>query len=88
MRAVLIGEKKLLKVSERRSVNVPFYDELAVKTIFPKFKRDPEVMKYLQDTYPKDRYPDREYFYTVLNTVYPEHVKNMIQHAQKERFSA
>ena len=71
VRAVLLGEKKLLKVSEKRSINVPKYDELGVKHIYPKFKRDPEVMQYLQDSYPKDRYPDREYFFTVLNTVYP-----------------
>ena len=88
VRAVLLGEKKLLKVSEKRSVNVPKYDELGVKHIYPKFKRDPEVMQYLQDSYPKDRYPDREYFFTVLNTVHPEHVKRLIEHAQKERFSA
>ena len=47
VRAVLLGEKKLLKISEKRSVNVPKYDELSVKNIFPKVKRDPQVMQYL-----------------------------------------
>ena len=47
VRAVLKGEKKLLKISERRSVNVPKYDELGVRHIFPKFKHDAEVMLYL-----------------------------------------
>ena len=75
VRAVLQGEKKLLKNSEKRSVNVPKYDELSVKNIFPKFKRDPKVMQYLQDEYPANRYPDRDYFFTVLNTVHPDHVK-------------
>ena len=40
IRAVLKGDKKLLKISEKRSVNVPMYDELSVKNIFPKFKYD------------------------------------------------
>ena len=75
VRAVLQGDKKLLKNSEKRSVNVPKYDELSVKNIFPKFKRDPKVMQYLQDEYPANRYPDRDYFFTVLNTVHPDHVK-------------
>ena len=88
IRAVLKGDKKLLKISEKRSVNVPMYDELSVKNIFPKFKRDVKVMQYLQDSYPANRNPDREYFFTVLNTVYPEHVEKMIAHAQKQRFSA
>ena len=45
-------------------------------------------MKYLQDDYPKGRYPDRQYFYTILNTVHPEYVKAMIEHANKARFAA
>ncbi len=45
-------------------------------------------MVYLQDEYPKDRYPDRQYFFTVLNTVYPEFVSDAIAHANAERFSA
>ena len=47
VRAVLSGDKKFLKLSEKRAVIVPKYDELSVKNIFPKFKRDPEVMQYL-----------------------------------------
>ena len=47
VRAVLRGDKKLLKISEKRSVIVPKYDELSVKNIFPKFKQDAEVMQFL-----------------------------------------
>ena len=64
LRKVFKGEKKLLKVSECRFVNVPKFDELSVRNIFPKFKSDPDVMQYLQDNYPKNRIPDRTYFYT------------------------
>ena len=67
---------------------MPKYDELSVRNIFPKFQSDPEVMKYLQDAYPKGRYPDREYFFTVLNTVHPEYVREMIEHANRQRFAA
>ena len=88
LRQVLKGEKKLLKVSECRFVNVPKFDELGVNHIFPKFKADAEVMQYLQDAYAKGRFPDRTYFYTVLNTVHPEYVSNLIAHANKARYSA
>jgi len=47
LRKVLKGEKKLLKVSECKFVNVPKFDELGVNNIFPKFKTDPDVMQYL-----------------------------------------
>ena len=55
LRKVLKGEKKLLKVSECKFVNVPKFDELGVNNIFPKFKADPDVMQYMQDDYPKNR---------------------------------
>ena len=41
----------------------------------------------MQDDYPKNRFPDRTYFYTVLNTVHPDYVTNLIAHANKSRFA-
>ena len=87
MRQVLKGEKSLLPIAECKFVTVPQYDELGVKYIFPKFHGDSEVMKYLQDEYPKNRYPDRTYFYTILNTVHPEYVRDMIAHANNARYA-
>ena len=55
LRQVLKGEKSLLKVSECKFVNVPKFDELGVNNIFPKFKQDPEVMRYMQDEYARNR---------------------------------
>ena len=45
-------------------------------------------MQYMQDSYPKNRFPDRNYFYTVLNTCYPEYVAELIAHSQKQRYSS
>ena len=87
MRLVLKGEKSLLPIAECKFVTVPQYDELGVKHIFPKFHGDSEVMQYLQDEYPKNRYPDRTYFFTILNTVHPEYVSNMIAHANSARYA-
>ena len=87
MRQVLKGEKALLPMAECKFVTVPMYDELSVKNIFPKFHGDSEIMKYLQDEYPKNRYPDRTYFFTILNTVHPEYVSNMIAHANNARYA-
>ena len=81
LRQVLTGEKKLLKVCECKFVNVPKFDELGTSHIFPKFALDKSIMQYMQDSYPKNRFPDRTYFYTVLNTVHPEYVKKLIAHS-------
>ena len=88
VRAVLKGEKSLLKKSACKFANVPRYDELSVKNLFPRFKDDPEVMQFLQDEYPKNRQPDREYFFTILNTIHPTYVSKLIAHANEQRFSA
>ena len=45
-------------------------------------------MQYMMDSYAKDRFPDRAYFFTILNTVHPEYVAEMIAHANKQRFAA
>ena len=87
MRQVLKGEKALLPIAECKFVTVPQYDELGVKNVFPKFLGDSEVMQYLQDEYPKNRYLDRTFFYTILNTVHPEYVRDMIAHANNARFA-
>ena len=42
----------------------------------------------MQDAYAKGRWPDRTYFYTVLNTVHPEYVSKLIAHANEARYSA
>ena len=88
LRQVLKGEKSLLPKSACKFVNVPMYDELSVKNVYPKFKNDTQVMQFLQDTYPRDRLPDRTYFFTVLNTMHPNYVSKMIAHANEQRFSS
>ena len=64
----------LLKMSELKSVNVPKFDELSVKNIFPLIRQDAEVMKYFPDDYPKGREPDRTYTFNVLNTLRNQYV--------------
>ena len=88
LRQVLKGDKDLLPMSDIKPINIPKFDELSVRNIFPKFKDDAAVMKYLQDKYPNERFPDRGYFFTVLNTVRPEYVRQIVEHANKVRNSA
>ena len=78
----------MLPMTEIRPINIPKFDELSVKSLYPKFKSDPVVMKYLQDEYPNQRFPDRNYFFTVLNTVKPEYVKHIVEKANEFRNTA
>ena len=48
--------------------------------------KDDEVLcKYYPDEFMKGRIPDRDFFFNVLNTVYPGYLGNLIEHANKVR---
>ena len=46
LRMILVEEKKLLTLAEKREINVPKYDELSVNSLYPKFKDDARFMAY------------------------------------------
>ena len=75
-------------MDEKRTPNVPKYDELSVKNIYPSIRNDPELMMYFPNQMAKNRLPDREYMFTILNTLKPEYVKKVILHASKMRHTA
>ena len=41
MKLVLVNKKQLLKRADVKFIEVPFYDELSVKNLWPQFKKDP-----------------------------------------------
>ena len=81
LREVFIEKKGLLKLTEVKWRNVPFYDELAVKKIWPDVQNDPEVMFFMPSKLPKGRVPDREYLFNVLNTVREGYVTSICEFA-------
>ena len=85
LKDILADRKKLLTMKEVDFINVPKYDELSVKNIWPMIQNDPEVLAYFPSKLPKNRLPDREYTFNVLNTKQGDYVKMIIAHAQKLR---
>ena len=45
------------------------------------------MVDYFPDTLPKGCQIDRSYFYNIWNTQYPEQVKDVIDHANKQRYT-
>ena len=64
-------QKQLMKKVDVNHIEVPFYDELSVKALWPEIKRDPEFTQYFPDTYPAGKGPPRQYFFDILNTLQP-----------------
>jgi hypothetical protein len=85
---VLKNEKRLLKKNAVNYIHVPAYDELSVKRLWEDLKDDVEFMVFFSDGYAKDRAPCREYFFNILNTVYPDYLKQIMDNASLQRFTA
>ena len=45
----------MFPMKEVRHINVPMYDELAVKHLWPEMMKSPEFAVYFPDTLPKGR---------------------------------
>ena len=87
LKDVLTGKKQLYQKSAITPIQVPHYDELSVKALYPQFKEDPIFLSYFPDKYPKDKGPPREYFFNILNTLYPDYLSQVMSHANKQRMS-
>ena len=69
-------------------MQVPHYDELSVRNIYPMFKKDPIFQSYFPDTYPVGKGPPRDYFMNVLNTLEHEYLQKCMGHANEQRLAA
>ena len=65
----------LMKKTEVQKITVPHYDELSVKNIWPQLKKDSEFTKYFPEKYPVGKGPPRQYFFDILNTLYPDYLQ-------------
>ena len=88
LKAILANEKKLLKKKSVDYISVPHWAELAVNKLWPQMKTDAAFNIYFQDEYPDVKGPCREYFFNILNTIYPDYLAQIMSHASKMRFSA
>ncbi len=82
-----MGNKRLLKLSQVNEVVVPCYDELSVKVWYPKMITRPELHPYFPEKYAVGRQCEREYFWNLCHTMFPQEVSALIHNAGVQRFS-
>ena len=85
---MLNGSKLLIKNADIRTITVPKYDELSVTNLLPRVRENVNVMMYFPDSLPRGKSINREYFFNVLNTKYPDYLKKMIAHANSQRMGS
>ena len=87
LKAIFMEKKDLLKMADLRMVNMPKFDELSVKQIWPLVQKDAELMKYFPDQHPDmpAKLPDRTYMFNILQTKRPTYVQKLLSNAQSQR---
>ena len=55
IKAILKGEKALLKMNKVNFCNAPHYDEIGVKALYAKIVSMPNMARYFPDKFPKGR---------------------------------
>ena len=88
LKQVLADKKRLMPLKKVNWVVVPKFDELSVANLQEKMKADAEFMQYFPDKLPKGRSPAREYFFNILNSIHPQYVARLIDHANRQRYTA
>ena len=87
LRDVFAEKKQLFKKADMKYITVPAYDELSVRRLWPQLKKDPEFAKYFPSKFPKDKGPPREYFFDIMNTLFPEYLEKLMAHANEQRMA-
>ena len=88
LKLVFVEEKRLLHKTEVDPIEVPHYDELSVKALWPQFAKDKNISPYFPDSFAADKGPARKYFFDILNTKEPEYLAKIMAHANEQRMAA
>ena len=88
LQGILKGSKTALKATEVPARKVPHWPELALKNVYQQLvKTHPDLLEYLPALTGQTslRYPERKFFYRVLNALHPQTYENLLTQAAKHR---
>lgn len=89
MRDLLSGEKSFLRSNEVNHMNVPLFQEISVKNIYPDAMRDETVKKYLPNPDQlSGKLPERDFFFGIMCTLKQQYMRDIIAAANEKRFKA
>ena len=69
----------MLTLSEVKWIEVPKFDEISVKALWPTMKEDENMMEYFPSQLPKGRLPDRSYFFNIMHSLYPDYTAELVR---------
>ena len=81
LQQLLSEEKKFLDMNDITEPNIKaHWSEYAVKNAWPQVKDFAELKDYLPDAMEKEKFPDRRFFWGVLNFLIPRWVAEYKKH--------
>ena len=83
LKSLLGGDKDFLKMEKVSFINPPNWDEIGVKNLYAQVTGQDEMKKYFPDKWAKGSQCDKSYFFNVLNTIFPDQVKTVIDNANQ-----
>ena len=87
MRDILKDAKMALKQNEVVRMEIPNYQEISVKNLYPDAFQDAELAKYLPSQEQlSGKLPERDYFFGILCTLRRQYMTDIIEEAHKKRF--
>jgi hypothetical protein len=89
LRAIFCNKKKALKQANVNKLIVPHYEELSVKNLYNDAMKDVLIKDYIPDLEQNsNRFPERDFFFGILNSLRPEYIKKIIEDANKVRYES
>jgi len=87
LKSVLAGKKRFLKIKDVRCCNPPIFDEVSVTNLYQKVIKQSGMADLFPDKFPKGRTCCRAYMFNCWNTLHPDQVQQVIQHASSQRYA-
>ncbi len=82
---LFMNQKKVFKISEIKHILVPKLDEMGVKQMLPIVAEDEAIKAYFPDEFFGNTLPNRQFFFNIINTMYPGYLDQLLQNANKQR---
>ena len=81
LKSIFAGSSKLMKLKDVKFIQVGKYDELAISKVYHSLLDLDGMKPYFPSAYPKGRKCDRDYMWNIANSLYPDVVKQLVEHA-------
>ena len=88
LKEVFAGRKHLIPRAQLHPIEVPKYDELSVVSLITDIMKEKELPKFFPEQRTKAYLADRQFFFNVVNTSYPDYLAALLKHAHDLRFGS